>query len=182
MAENEIVKSGNPKPLPKSRFITGADVNAYRDSLVEEYRDSGHRSVLARVKQADENTTSDELLGLIIEEILEGGEDMLGTQLMLAEEGNLSGSTATIVKRSELLKAVADIIAKRKELNQRAADIDLNSPAFMLFQKMCFDKFVKVLEDLNVDDEMISLIVKNFSRAMSNWGKELKQKLEEMAQ
>lgn len=55
-------------------------------------------------------------------------------------------STATIVKRSELLKAVADIIAKKKELNQRASDIDLNSPAFMLFQKMCFDKFMESLE------------------------------------
>ena len=178
----EEIEKTNPKPLPKNRFITGADVNAYRDSLVEDYRGKGHRSVLEKIKQYDENTTSDELLGLIIEEILEGGEDMLGTQLMLAEEGNLAGSTATIVKRSELLKAVADIIAKRKELNQRAADIDLNSPAFMLFQKLCFDKFVKVLDDLNVDEEMISLIVKNFSNSMANWGKELKQKLEELAQ
>lgn len=172
----------NPRPIPKNRFITGADVNAYRDSLVEQYRGTGHRSVLAKVKENDENTTADELLGLIIEEILEGGEDMLGTQLMLAEEGNLPASTATIVKRSELLKAVADIVAKRKELNQRAADIDLNSPAFMLFQKICFDKFVKVLDELNVDEEMISLIVKRWSLEMSSWGKELKQKLEEMSQ
>ena len=177
----ELLKT-SPKPLPKNRFITGADVNAYRDSLVEEYRGNGHRSVLEKVKEGNEETTSDELLGLIIEEILEGGEDMLGTQLMLAEEGNLAGSTATIVKRSELLKAVADIIAKRKELNQRAADIDLNSPAFMLFQKMCFDKCVKVLDDLNVDEEMISLIIKKWSEEMRSWDKELKRKLEEMAQ
>jgi hypothetical protein len=39
---------------------------------------------------------------------------MLGTQLMFAEEGNLQMSTATIVKRSELLKSVADIVAKKK--------------------------------------------------------------------
>ncbi|MBR4316796.1 MAG: hypothetical protein IKP65_07550 [Alphaproteobacteria bacterium] len=87
-------------------------------------------------------------------------------------------STATIVKRSELLKAVADIIAKKKELNQRASDIDLNSPAFMLFQKMCFDKFMESLEELEIDEEMISLIVERFSKKMANWGKELKQKLE----
>jgi hypothetical protein len=107
---------------------------------------------------------------------------MLGTQLMFAEEGNLQMSTATIVKRSEILKAVADVVAKRKELNQRASDIDLNSPAFMLFQKLMFDKMVSTLEELNIDEEMISLIVQKWSIKLQNWGKELKQKLEEMAQ
>jgi hypothetical protein len=38
--------------------------------LVAEYREKGHRSVLEKVKTADENVTSDEILGLIIEEIL----------------------------------------------------------------------------------------------------------------
>lgn len=170
------------KPVPKNKFITGADINAYRDALVSQYRTDGHVSTLEKVKSADKDTTSDEILGSIIQEILEGGEDILGTQLLLSEEGDLSGSTAAIIKRSELLKAVADIVAKRKELNQRAADIDLNSPAFMLFQKLCFDKMVETLEDLQIDEEMISLIIKKFSDRMKNWGKELKQKLEEMAQ
>lgn len=179
---DEIIISDNAKPIPRNKFITGADINAYRDSLVEEYRMKGHRSVLDKVKNADENTTSDELLGLIIEEILEGGENMLGTQLMLEEEGNLQGSIATVVKRSELLKSVADIVAKRKQLNQRASDIDLNSPAFMLFQKMCFDNFMSSLQELNMDEEMISLIAQKFAKKMQNWGKQLKQKLQEMAQ
>lgn len=170
------------KPLPRNKFITGADINAYRDALVSQYRGNGHASTLSKVKSNDPDTTSDEILGSIIEEILEGGEDILGTQLLLSEEGDLSGSTAAIIRRSELLKAVADIVAKRKELNQRAADIDLNSPAFMIFQKLCFDKFMKVLEDLQIDEEMIALIAKNFAKEMSNWGKELKQKLEEIAQ
>lgn len=175
-------ETSNPKPLPANHFITGADVNAYRDSLVEQYRSHGHKSVLAKVREGGEAATSDEILGLIIEEILEGGEDMLGTQLLLTEEGNLSASTATILKRSELLKAVADIVAKRKELNQRASDVDLNSPAFMLFQKLCFDHMMEALEDLKVDEEMVSLIVSGWSKKMENWGKELKQKLDEMAQ
>lgn len=178
---DELIQS-KAKPIPKNRFITGADINQYRESLVEEYRSNGHRSVLDKIKNSNENTTSDEILGLIIEEILEGGEEMLGTQLMFAEEGNLQMSTATIVKRSEILKAVADVVAKRKELNQRASDIDLNSPAFMLFQKLMFDKMVSTLEELNIDEEMISLIVQKWSVKLQNWGKELKQKLEEMAQ
>ena len=129
-----------PKPIPKNRFITGANINDYKQSLIAEYRSNGHRSVLEKIKNADENTTSDEILGLIIQEILQGSEDLLGTQLMLAQQGNLQMSTATVVKRSQILKAVADVVAKRKQLNQRASDIDLNSPAFLIFQKLMFDK------------------------------------------
>ena len=169
------------KPIPKNKFITGSDINAYKDSLVDFYRSNGHAGVLDRLKQ-DGNVTSDEILGMIIMEILEGNEDMLGTQLMLAEEGNLQGSTTVVVKRGELLRSVADIVAKRKELNQKASEIDLNSPAFTIFQKLCFDKMVKALEDLNIDNEMVNLIVTRWSQNMSDWGKELKAKLEEMAQ
>ena len=179
---DEIVQSNSPKPLPKNRFIVGADVNAYRETLVEQYRERGHKSVLSRVKEGGSEVTSDEILGDIIEEILEGGEDLLGTQLMLAEEGNLTDATIVTVKRGELLRSVAEIVAKRKELNQRASDVDLNSPAFMLFQKLCFDHMMETLTELNLDEEMISLITTTWGSAMQNWGKELKNKLDEMAQ
>lgn len=175
-------ENNNPKPIPKNRFITGADINSYRESLIANYRDNKHKGVLAKIQENKNNITADEILADIVQEILYGGQEMLGTQLLFEEQGNLQMSTATIVKRSELLKAVADIIAKKKELNQRASDIDLNSPAFMLFQKMCFDKFMESLEQLEIDQEMISLIVEKFSKKMSNWGKELKQKLEQIAQ
>ena len=167
-----------PKPMPKNRFITGANINAYKQSLVAQYRSNGHKSVLQKIKKSDENTTSDQILGLIIEQILQGGQDLLGTQLLLAQQGNLQMSTATVVKRSEILKAVADVVAKRKQLNQRASDIDLNSPAFMIFQKLMFDKMISSLEQLSIDEQMISLIVQKWSQKMQNWGKELKQKLQ----
>ena len=73
-------------------------------------------------------------------------------------------------------------MAKRKELNQRASDVDLNSPAFMLFQKLCFDHMMETLTELNLDEEMISLITTKWGSAMQGWGKELKNKLDEMAQ
>lgn len=179
--DNSSNISQDPKPIPTNKFITGADINKYRDTLVEKYR-SDHPSTLNKVKNYNKDTTADEILESIILEILEGGEEMLGTQLLLSEEGDLGNATATILKRSELLRSVADIVSKRKELNQRAADIDLNSPAFLLFQKLCFDKFVEVLEELQIDEEMIELIIKNWSSRMKNWGTELKRKLEEMAQ
>lgn len=179
--KNENENENNPKPLPSNKYIIGSSINQYKDTLVDKYRQN-HPSTLDKIKNYDKDTTADEILGSIILEILEGGEDMLGTQLLLSEEGDLGNATATIVKRSELLKAVADIVSRRKELNQRAADIDLNSPAFMIFQKLCFDKLVQVLEDLLIEDEMIELIIKNWSIQMKTWGSEVKRKLEELSQ
>lgn len=179
---SQPVVRANPKPLPRNRFIAGADIDAYRDSLVEDYLGKGHCSVLSKVKEHDEATTSDEILGLIIEEILEGGRDILGTQLMLAEEGNFRDSAAAVVKRTEILRSVAEIVAKRKELNQRASDIDLNSPAFLIFQKICFDKLMEVLDSLKIDEEMVALIVSRWAESMKDWGKLLKQRLDEISQ
>ncbi|MBR4316795.1 MAG: hypothetical protein IKP65_07545 [Alphaproteobacteria bacterium] len=51
-----------PKPLPKNRFITGADINAYRDTLVANYRDNKHKGVLSKIKEKQSNITADEIL------------------------------------------------------------------------------------------------------------------------
>ena len=159
-----------------------SDLNGYRESLVNKYRGEGHKSVLRHVREGGSEVTSDEIFGDIIEEILEGSEQMLGTQLLMTEEGDLEKATVVTVKRSELLRSVAEIVAKRKELNQRASDIDLNSPAFMLYQKICFEKITQTLEELEIGEEMTSMIITGFAKKMETWGKELKQKLDEMAQ
>ena len=166
--------------IPTNKFITGADVNSYRDTLVEKYRGK-HKGILQKIKSST-GVSSDEILVSIVEEILLESEDLLGTRLMFSEEGSLHDAASVTVKRSDLLKSVADIVTKRKELNQRASDIDLNSPAFMVFQKLCFDKMIAALSDLNIDDEMIQLVLSKWSKQMEDWGKELKNKLEEMTQ
>ena len=38
------------------------------------------------------------------------------------------------------------------------------------------------LEELEMDEEMTQLILSKWSSKMENWGKEMKQKLEELAQ
>ena len=168
------------RPVPSDRFVVGEPISKYRDGLVEKYLGEGHVSVKRDLQSRE--LTSSEILGLIIMEMLDGNEEMLGTQLMLAEEGDLRSSTATTVKRAEILKGVADIVTKRMELNQRASDIDFNSPAFVQFQTMCFGKMVAVLEEMNLDDEAIELAVRKWTDKMENWPKELKAKLEEQAQ
>lgn len=172
--------SNNLNSIPKNRFLSGSDITQYKDNLVSEYRRK-NTGTLQKIRE-NSSISADDILGAIAEEILLDGESLLGTQLLFSEEGNLHDATTITIKRSDLLKSVADIVAKRKELNQRASDIDLNGPAFMIFQKMCFEKMVASLEELELDEEMIQLIITKWSKKMEDWGKELKQKLEEMAQ
>lgn len=169
-----------PKQLPTKRFITGSNITEYRDNLVDNYRQK-HQGVLQKINENAE-LTANEILSLIAKDILVDSESLLGTQLLFSEEGNLRDATTITIKRSELLKSVAEIVAKQKELNQKASDIDLNGPAFMIFQKMCFDKMIDSLEELEMDEEMTQLILSKWSAKMENWGKEMKQKLDELAQ
>lgn len=169
-----------PQPVPKDKFIVGADIGSYRDGLVSKYREK-YKGVLQKIEE-NTNMSSDDILSSIIVDILLDSENLLGTQLLFAEQGNLKDSTDITMKRGNLLKAVADIVTKRKELNQKAADVDLNGPAFMLFQKMCFERMMDVLEQLNMDVEMVQLILNKWQQKMENWGKDLKNQLEEMAQ
>jgi len=175
-----IMKDNESLPIPTNKFIIGSDINAYRDTLVDRFRKK-HQGIIEKVKD-NKGISSDEILVSIIEEILLDSEDLLGTRLVFTEEGNLHDAASVTVKRSDLLKSVADIVAKRKELNQRANDIDLNSPAFMLFQKICFDKMIAALNELNIEEESVQLILTKWSKQMENWGKELKDKLNEMSQ
>lgn len=169
-----------PQSAPKDKFIVGADIGSYRDGLVSKYREK-YKGVLQKISE-NTNMSSDDILSSIVVDILLDSENLLGTQLLFAEQGNLKDSTDITMKRGNLLKAVADIVTKRKELNQKAADIDLNGPSFMLFQKMCFERMVDVLQELNIDVEMVQLILNKWQQKMENWGKDLKNQLEEMAQ
>ena len=75
---------------------------------------------------------------------------------------------------------IADILAKKRQLNQKDADIDLNSPAFMIFQKMCFDKMMQALKECGLQNQMIRIVLNKWSNLMSDWGKQLKKALLEL--
>ena len=151
------------------------DIISYRKKLVEQYR-RNRRGIKDLLRNG--RLSIDDTLMLIAEEILEESESLLGNELITTEDGDLEKATSISVKRTDVLKSVADILAKKRELNQRDADVDLNGPAFMIFQKMCFDKMTAVLEELNFDKEMVHLILSKWVNKLQNWGKELKIELE----
>lgn len=147
--------------------------------LLEEHR-RYNRGILQKLERTSTGFNTDQLLNLIVEDILNSSEDLQATSLMLESEGNVQNASAITIKRADLLRLVADIVSKRKELNQRSGEVDLNSPAFCIFQKLCFDKMVDSMEEMNLDTEMINLLLSRWQSKMKDWGKELKRALKDL--
>lgn len=160
-------------------LFKGMNLSTHRKKLLTSYRQE-KQSIMDKVKGSPSPVSSDALMNLLIEEILDETETLLGNSLVLTEDGNLHDATSVTVKRADLLKAIADIVAKKKELNQKDGDVDLNSPAFMIFQKLCFDKLMLVLDELGLDNELIQLILSKWAGCMKEWGREVMNELKEM--
>ena len=156
------------------------DLDEYRRSLLKEYR-KNHKGILDKVKQG-KATTTDDLMNLIIQDLLQQSETFFGNSLVFTEQGNLRDATTISIKRTDLLKMIADILAKKRQLNQKDADIDLNSPVFMIFQKLCFDRMMQALKQSGLQNQMIRIVLNNFSNLMSDWGKQMKAELLQLRQ
>lgn len=173
---------GEQKMISKKKIssLNSSDFDEYRRHLLKEYR-KNHKGILQKVKQGQASTT-DELMNLIIQDLLQQSQIFFGNSLVFTEQGNLRDATTISIKRTDLLKMIADILAKKRQLNQKDADIDLNSPAFMIFQKLCFDRMMQALKQSGLQNQMIRIVLNNFSNLMSDWGKQMKSELLQLRQ
>lgn len=167
-----------PVPSQRVNLINNNNLQDYRKFLLQEYRKS-NKGILDKVKEGKAQT-SDDLMNLIVQDLLQQAQMLYGNSLIFTEDGNLKDATTVSLKRSDLLKMIADILAKKRELNQKDADIDLNSPAFMIFQKMCFDKMMQSLKECGLQNQVIRIALNKWMDLMSDWGKELKKALLEL--
>lgn len=167
----ELPSVPNPKRL--------ATIRDLKQQLLSEAR-TLKKGILEQLEMNQDSFNSDQLLNLIIQDMLQTCDDLEGASLFLEKEGDLAASSAITVKRTDLLKTIADIISRKKELSQKVGEVDLNSPAFCVFQKLCFDKMVSSMKENKLDHEMINLILASWRSKMENWGKELKKALKEM--
>ena len=154
-------------------------IRSAKSQLLREYR-AQRASIIDKADRTNAGYNSDQLMNLILEEMLYSTEELQGDKLFLESEGNIQASATITIRRNELLKMIGELVNKTKELKQRTGEVDLNSPAFMIFQKMCFEKMVEVMDDLKLDRETASLLVSGWQEKMLDWDKELKKTLKEM--
>lgn len=168
--KNEEIKKVSP--------MNAENIDEYRRYLLSQYRKK-HKGILDKVKGGSAKS-ADDMMNLIVQDLLQQSETFFGNSLIFTEQGNLKDATTISIKRTDLLKMVADILAKKRQLNQKDADVDLNSPAFMIFQKICFDKMMIALKQIGLQNEMIRIILNKWGQLMKDWGKELKKELSEL--
>lgn len=157
--------------VSQMRGIKKRMLNAYRQE---------NAGIMERLEKSPAGYNTDQLLNLIIEEMLNSTEELQGTSLVLESEGNLKDASTVTISRANLLKLIAEIVSRKKELHQRAGEIDLNSPAFFLFQKLCFEKMVEVFENLRIDNEMVSSVLTLWQDKMQHWDRDLRDMLKDL--
>ena len=154
-------------------------IRKVKSQLLAGYR-AQRASILDRADRTAAGYNTDQLMQLILEEMLFSTEELQGDKLFLENEGNITASATLTIRRNELLKMIGELVNKTKELKQKSGEVDLNSPAFMIFQKMCFEKLIEVLDELKIDRETVNLLLSGWQERMIDWDKELKKTLKEM--
>lgn len=187
---NEIQKVDNQSPKKVSQnqdqFLFKepegyklSPIREMKEKIISEYRKK-NQSIVEKLERTAAGYNTDQLLTVIMEEILMTYEDALGNVLLLENNGDLSAASNVSFKRTELLKSVAEIASRKKELNQKNGEVDLNSPVFCTFQKICFEKMVLALQEVKMSPEMVNLFLSSWQDKMKNWDKELKAALKEL--
>lgn len=182
----ELQKRGEPGEESNDQFLFKepdefklSPVRAMKDKFISEYRRK-NQVIVDKLEKTAAGYNTDQLLTVIMEEILMTYMDTLGNVLMLESNGDLTAASNISFKRTDLLKIVAEIASRKKELNQKNGEVDLNSPAFFIFQKICFEKMVLAFQDIKLDQELVNLFLNSWQSKMEGWDKELKRALKEL--
>ena len=92
--------------------------------------------------------------------------------------------TSTGFNTDQLLNLIVEDILNSSE-DLQATSLMLESEgnvqnASAITIKLCFDKMVDSMEEMNLDTEMINLLLSRWQSKMKDWGKELKRALKDL--
>jgi hypothetical protein len=147
-----------------------------KSEALKKYYD-GHQDLIEKMSKNPDGSTIDAILNCVITEMFKDSDDLLGNRIILTKQKNLQEANDVTAKRSSLLAKIADISLKKQEINAKTQDVDLNAPAFFLFQQICFDKLKDTLLEMQMEDEKIQVVIMKWAEKMKNWDKILTEKI-----
>lgn len=154
------------------------DVFKRKENLLKKHYKGSYDNLVEKLKKSPNGQNLELILSAVVEEMIGESEDLLSNKLIFTEDNNLSEATDISVKRAGVLAKVLEIVLKKQELSSKSQDVDLNAPAFLFFQEICFMKLTESLQEQNMQDEKIQLIVGKWAEKMQQWPKLLTEKLE----
>lgn len=152
------------------------DIFAYKNQLIKQHYGSS-KDLISKIKSSKNGDAVQDVINVVIEEIIKESDNLLGNSLVFTKENKLHDATTVAVKRTDILETVTRIVTKQQEINQKSAKIDLNSPAFQIFQSICLDNLRTTLEQLKLENEMAQLIILKWGESMEFWEKEMKTRM-----
>ncbi len=125
------------------------------------------------------NKSSDisEVMDIALNEIAKTVDNLSGNEQILLNQDRLEDSTIVSVKKTEVLERLVNVASKKQDVLSKGKNIDLNSPAFKLFQSIVAEKMFETLNKYDIDNDLIKLIMKTWVVSMKDWDKELKERL-----
>ena len=169
-------KNNLPVLGSKKNFLNKEKIFDQKELLLKDYY-NGSKNLIDKLMENPDGTNLDALLNSVVVELLKDSDDLLGNRIILTQQKNLQDANDVTSKRAALLSKVAEISLKKQEINARTQDVDLNSPAFFLFQQICFDKLKETLIDMQMQDEKIQVVIMKWADKMKVWDKLLTEKI-----
>ena len=155
------------------------DMFSLKKELLQTYYE-GYDSLVEKMKQDPNGLTVETMITVVMEELLGESDNLKGNELVFTQDGKLHDATTIAVKRSEILDTVSKVLVRKRDLLAKSGDVDLDSPVFQLFQKICFDALTESMMNLNFDNEMKQVIITKWGENMADWKEELKSRLKRM--
>jgi len=162
-----------------SSIKSTTDVFALKKKLLASYYD-GYDSLIEKMQENAEGLNVETMITVVMEELLGETDNLKSNELVFTQDGKLHDASSIAVKRSEILDTVSKVMIRKKEMMSKAGDIDLDSPAFQLFQSICFDALTESFMTLNFDDEMKQVIISKWGENMADWKEELSSRLKRL--
>lgn len=164
---------GNQLPAKKANFLQ------IREKLVEEYHKNA-KSLFEKISSKPNGNSVEGIISTALEELIHETDNLLGNELSLLNDGSVRDASVVSVKRSDVLETLSRVAVKKQEIMANAGKVDLNSPVFQVFQAICFENLIGVMEDLKLDNETRQLLVAKWGERMESWDKELKSRVEDL--
>ena len=159
--------------------IEGVDLLEQRDALVKQ-RHKLKNALIEKVAQDPSYGGVEALICAVIEELVGESNNLLGNELLMMKHGQVDKASVVSVKHSDVLDILSKVAIRKRDILSSAKSIDFNSAAFQIFQALCFEKLVSVLEELNLDSEMRQLVSLKWADKMEGWDKELRDRMDNL--
>ena len=165
--------------LGKETAVSSAtdDVLEFRKRLVEKYH-GGAPGLIEKLKKSGNNDV-ESLLEMMINEVIQETDHLLGNELVSATNGDLRDASVISFKRAEVLEKAIKAVQTKQQIEQQSG-IDIDSPAMMIIFRYFLKKVKETFDKISLDAENNDLFFRTFGEMTNDWKKELRNNFNEL--